>query len=270
MSRSMYNVGRGHFISYTLAYSYSIKTGCLTQVRFGFFSSNVILSPLIFYIFVSLTDLVGLFFCTVGYFNYRYFCNFLLFVTLGLFYGTIMMYEPFMNSNSPLYRENLLLNREQGNSAATIQHLVPMVPTPEEKGAIAMSFMICLSVGFAVFCLASLHTFLVLTAQTTIEFHANGQKKRLSRQRGIQWINPYDLGMKQNFYQVYGSSRHPLWAIFIPSRREPEYLPVPIAGARGKRHLKGDQSGSGNGSSNGNDRDDEKGSDREEASLLLV
>merc|ERR1719203_230507 len=62
---------------------------------------------------------------------------------------SVAMYEPFMNSNSPLYRENLLLNREQGNSAATIQHLVPMAPTPEEKGAIAMSFMICLSVGFA-------------------------------------------------------------------------------------------------------------------------
>lgn len=173
-------------------------------------------------------------FNAVGYFNYRYFCNFLLYVITGMGYGAILMYRPFMNSSNHLYSENIKLSKEQGFDS--IQHIIPLVPTPSEKISIAFSFMMCLSVGFAVFFLFTMHIYLVLSAQTTIEYHANLQKKRFVRRRGITWINPYDLGMKRNWQQVYGTC-HPLLAL-LPSRREPEFLPVPLAGERGRRHCK--------------------------------
>lgn len=69
---------------------------------------------------------------------------------------------------------------------------------------------------------------------------ANFQKRRYVRARGITWINPYDLGIKRNWQQVYGTS-HPLLAL-LPSTRVPEFLPTPLAGERGKRHSKADHS----------------------------
>lgn len=44
-------------------------------------------------------------------------------------------------------------------------------PTHGEETAVAFSFMLCLSVGIAVACLGGFHLYLLLTAQTTIEFH---------------------------------------------------------------------------------------------------
>jgi hypothetical protein len=55
----------------------------------------------------------------------------------------------------------------------------------------------------------------------------------MARKRGIQWINPYDLGWKKNWQQVYGSKPF-LWSI-LASGREPEFLPLPIAGELSRR-----------------------------------
>ena len=44
-------------------------------------------------------------------------------------------------------------------------------PERGDETAIAFSFMLCLSVGLAVACLGGFHLCLLLTAQTTIEFH---------------------------------------------------------------------------------------------------
>lgn len=42
-------------------------------------------------------------FNTVGYFNYRYFCNFLLFVFWGMAYGTYITFKPFNEISSKTY-----------------------------------------------------------------------------------------------------------------------------------------------------------------------
>jgi palmitoyltransferase len=122
--------------------------------------------------------------------------------------------------------------------------------------------MLCLAVGLAVAMLCFFHIYLVLTAQTTIEFHGklvrvrtcfvyvdvisdhitnetlpqgNLTNARRARKAGKRWKNPYSLGPLRNFQQVYGSKLHPVLAILIPSSREPEFLPIPLLGDQGKR-----------------------------------
>lgn len=91
----------------------------------------------------------------VGYFNYRYFCNFLLYVFLGMLYGAVVSFRPF----------RAITSYQRGKTGDL------WAPTRQDESAIAFSFMLCLSVGFAVLSLGSFHAYLVLTAQTTIEFH---------------------------------------------------------------------------------------------------
>lgn len=171
-------------------------------------------------------------FNTIGYFNYRYFCNFLLFVLIGMTYGACITWRPFFAIQSIPYLEQIRLSKQQ--HASTTLHLFDYVPTPHERSAIAFSFLLCLSVGVAVLVLCGFHTYLVLTGQTTIEFHGNCANHRRAKLANKKYKNPYDMGMKRNFQQVYGTG-NPLVAMLVPSNREPEFLPVPIPGKDGLR-----------------------------------
>lgn len=175
----------------------------------------------------------------MGYFNYRYFCNFLWFVELGMIYGCWVAYRPFTNSSSVDYRKQALEYRKTG----VWKHIFPYTPINEERMPISLSFMLCLAVGVAVLCLASFHLYLVLTAQTTIEFHGNFVNRAKAKRLGQKWRNPYDLGWKRNLQQVYGTQPF-LWAFLIPSTREPDFLPLPLPGEDGKRkHLRKQRGG---------------------------
>lgn len=174
-------------------------------------------------------------FNVVGFFNYRYFVNFLFFTFLGMSYGTIISWQPFFNIKDATMKKQIRLSREQG--FASPQHLMSMVPLPKERTAVAFTFMLCLSVGIAVSILLLFHIYLIFSSQTTVEFYGNWQKNRNAKNLGTIWINPYDLGNKRNWQQVYGSG-NPLLAL-LPSWREPEFLPIPIAGEKGRRPKKG-------------------------------
>lgn len=179
-------------------------------------------------------------FNVVGYFNYRYFFNFLWFVTIALFYGTCICYPAFRNISGRLYKEQIRATSEAASIAAAkalaIRHLKsnPYIPTPEEKTPLVFGFMMCLAVGIAVLCLASFHAYLVVSAQSTIEFHGNVGK----RIKG-GWKNPYSAGSRaKNWEMIYGSRARGCIGIILsmmPSSREPEYLPIPIDGKLIKR-----------------------------------
>jgi hypothetical protein len=166
---------------------------------------------------------------SVGYLNYRYFCNFLWFVELGMMYGAFVTYLPWKNCGGPLYKNQVSQFRKTG----VWKHIYPHVPIPRERMPISLTFMLCLAIGIAVACLGGFHLYLVLTGQTTIEFHGNFVNKRKARKSGHKFKTPYDLGWRRNWQQVYGTS-HPLIAL-LPSRRPPEFLPLPIPGDEGKR-----------------------------------
>ena len=152
---------------------------------------------------------------------------------MGMFYGVIVSYQAFMNTTGSLYKEQL----QEYRKTHVWKRLHPMVPISSERLPVSMSFMLCLAVGIAVSCLGFFHLYLTLTAQTTIEFHGNWVNRRKASKLNKKWKNPYDLGWRRNLQQVYGHSR-PFWKAFlIPSTREPEFLPLPLPGDEGKRHL---------------------------------
>jgi palmitoyltransferase len=93
-------------------------------------------------------------YCEVGYLNYRYFVNFLIYVCIGMLYGAILSVRSFLSMSF----------RPKAVSAV-------WRPQRGDETAVAFSFMLCLSVGLAVACLGGFHLYLLLTAQTTIEFH---------------------------------------------------------------------------------------------------
>jgi palmitoyltransferase len=181
-------------------------------------------------------------FNVVGYFNYRYFVNFLWFVTIALFYGMGICYPAFRNLNSRQYKEQIRAAGEMTKAVSktlVVKHLKnnPFIPTPEEKTPVAFGFMMCLAVGLAVLCLSSFHAYLVISAQSTIEFHGNVGK----RLKG-GWTNPYSAGSwAKNWQIIYGSRAHGFIGVIfsiLPSPREPEYLPIPLDGKLVRRKNK--------------------------------
>mmetsp|Transcript_1855 Transcript_1855/g.3393 ORF Transcript_1855/g.3393 Transcript_1855/m.3393 type:complete len:587 (-) Transcript_1855:99-1859(-) len=155
----------------------------------------------------------------VGYFNYRYFVNFLFFTTTGLFYGAMICCRPFLYLGGSEYREQVRASTSSGGSGvakasslrgammATVRHLESnsYIPTPNERTSVALGFMICVCLGCAVGCLLVFHLYLTVSAQTTIEFHGNWAKRR--KKKG--WKNPYSAGSwKRNWEMIYGTRYH--------------------------------------------------------------
>ena len=64
--------------------------------------------------------------------------------------------------------------------------------------------MITVSVGLAVLALLLWHVYLVLSAQTTIEYYANRMKANRMRAKGQIWRNPFDQGWRRNWENVFG------------------------------------------------------------------
>lgn len=146
-------------------------------------------------------------------------------------YGMILCYEPFQNTTGVLYKQQAQEFRRTGEW----KHIYPMVPINSERLPISLAFMLCLAVGIAVAMLGGFHLYLCLSAQTTIEFHGNFMHRRTARRLNKKWTNPYSLGWRRNFQQVFGAQL-PWWkAILIPSKREPEFLPLPLPGDLGQR-----------------------------------
>mmetsp|Transcript_11892 Transcript_11892/g.22273 ORF Transcript_11892/g.22273 Transcript_11892/m.22273 type:complete len:617 (+) Transcript_11892:204-2054(+) len=212
----------------------------------------------------------------IGYFNYRYFVNFLIYVAMGMVYGALVSFHPFMMIDSLEYKEQIVKSKElfmammQVNDGSSnidnhidgelvkksfhyyshVQHLIPNVPIPSEATPIAFSFMMCFAVGLSVIVLLGFHLYLILSAQTTIEFHGNRFKKQQCQFRKESFCNPYDMGLRRNMEQVWGrwgkdgqGSWFLVWIVFLPSFRESEFLPVPIKGDVGlRKHWKKDDS----------------------------
>jgi len=123
----------------------------------------------------------------VGHRNYRHFCLFLLFLAMSCMFGIIVFCAPFADS--------LLFG-----GFRSFRRRLPR----EGRQSILTSVMICMSILVALTILGGFHVYLVLSNQTTIEFQTNWIRRRMARQNGEYYRNPYDLGRTRNFQQVFG------------------------------------------------------------------
>jgi palmitoyltransferase len=173
-------------------------------------------------------------FNSIGYFNYRYFVNFMMYIFLGMLYGVIITLEPFLWLQRPEYLAFRNAERAAGHDLYPRPH--DMMPRRSEKMMLTLCFMLCAAVGCAILVLGGFHVYLVLSAQTTIEFHGNFQAifGRHRNRNAKKFQNPYNQGWKRNWQQVYGDS-WPWYLAVLPRKSEPEFLPVPIPGQSTER-----------------------------------
>lgn len=121
----------------------------------------------------------------VGFHNYRYFCLFLTYLALCCLFVMIMFFDAFLETMSHPRRSKLSFGARQ---------------------CVSLCWIIATCILVALMLLGGFHVYLVLTNQTTIEFHTNLHSKDKARRRGEFYRNPYDLGRPRNFKQVFGPS----------------------------------------------------------------
>merc|ERR1711879_157967 len=122
----------------------------------------------------------------VGHRNYRYSCLFLLYLALCCGFVIVTFFSGFVDA---------LANPRHSKMSF------------EGRQCISLCFIIAACILLALLLFGGFHTFLVLTNQTTIEFHTNMSNKDKARRRGEIFRNPYDLGRMPNFKQVFGPYR---------------------------------------------------------------
>ena len=93
------------------------------------------------------------------------------------------------------------------------------------RAAVLFTFVLSVSVGIAVTVLLGWHIYLVLSAQTTIEFYGNQTRKLRALVRGQRYHIPYDHGARANYEFVFGplQKRGVVQALFVPSWRPPPW-----------------------------------------------
>ncbi|KAH7290039.1 hypothetical protein KP509_30G029900 [Ceratopteris richardii] len=130
----------------------------------------------------------------VGALNYKFFLLFLLYTFLGTLLSTLSLLPPFID-----YFKDI---GQHSNSAINL----------------AMTFLaFVLNVAFVLSLLGFiiLHASLVFSNTTTIEAH--------EKKTSVRWR--YDMGVRQNFEQVFGASKL-FWVIPAYSQRDVQNMPV--------------------------------------------
>ena len=125
----------------------------------------------------------------VGLYNYKFFCLFLVYCAAGCAYTALTC-------------------------------LLALFTSPRHNQTIVFVFVLTLSVLFALTLFLLWHAYLVATNQTTIEFYSNRMDASDARKRGERWVNPYSIGIRGNFEQVFGATRN-VASWLLPSRKPP-------------------------------------------------
>eukprot|EP01012_Entosiphon_sulcatum_P064466 TRINITY_DN932_c1_g1_i1.p1 TRINITY_DN932_c1_g1~~TRINITY_DN932_c1_g1_i1.p1 ORF type:complete len:321 (-),score=58.71 TRINITY_DN932_c1_g1_i1:15-935(-) len=138
----------------------------------------------------------------VGHYNHRYFALFLFFLWLACVYALLTIslhYFGFLNSGTATDREEA-----------------------EAETALTFTFIVCLAVFVAMSLFLTWNTYLLISNQTTIEFHYNRTQRLNAKRNGEVFCNIYDVGVSRNLMQVFGPFKQ-FWQITLPSVEPLQY-----------------------------------------------
>jgi len=79
-------------------------------------------------------------------------------------------------------------------------------------------FILAGAIGFALTIMACWHLWLISKGETSVESSDNHYYRKISKGRGLQFYNPFDLGARTNlelFFNV-GASRFPYYTVLLP------------------------------------------------------
>ena len=99
-----------------------------------------------------------------------------------------------------------------------------------DANILVMIFIFSFSISLAVSILLALHTYLLLSAQTTLEFFMSFPIRRKLRTDGRKYFSPYNRGYLVNIKQVFGFRLPWYVSMVVPSCQAPVPPAVPPSG----------------------------------------
>jgi len=135
----------------------------------------------------------------VGWRNYRTFFLFMAYLWVGCLYV--------MATAAPTF----------------LKHILTRGPITKGHTYVVMSFILAFSVSIAVGMLLGWHVYLVVTAQTTIEWYGNRVRADEAKKQMRKFVNEWDVGWLENTAVVLGSAPDPFQVVwwFMPTLKPP-------------------------------------------------
>lgn len=131
----------------------------------------------------------------VGFHNYRYFCLFMLYLAAACLFVVVVFLDTFLETT---------FHPRQSHKSFFMRQCT------------SLSWIIALCIFLSLCLLGGFHTYLVLSNQTTIEFHSNMSNRDRAKKRGELFRNPFDLGRTRNFQQVFGPNEFCRFVWLLP------------------------------------------------------
>ncbi|GFO11784.1 palmitoyltransferase, partial [Plakobranchus ocellatus] len=182
----------------------------------------------------------------VGYYNHRYFLQFVFYMWFGTLYSTFAGYDVFKQhffGNQDLIvpafffpvnmAYQMWYSSKENDSDATSIASESLSDTDDEikatledqffHNAVIFEFVLCAGVSVALGLLFSWHARLISMGQTSIEMHINNKERARLKKKNKIFKNPYDFGFVKNWKLFLGlrNGRSFLRHILLPSRHDP-------------------------------------------------
>ncbi|XP_050314522.1 palmitoyltransferase ZDHHC16B isoform X2 [Anthonomus grandis grandis] len=173
----------------------------------------------------------------VGFYNHRYFYMYMIYTVVGVFFvilaGWEIAYNELFGNDIELEGHSVKLNSTGAYVPVTGAELLDPVfleehelfEQPSQSRRRCIMYMALLNVGvfIALGALATWHGLLITRNETSIEVHINKSETIRLNAIGKTYINPYNLGYRNNWRHFFGAqTRRNMWMqLLLPSVFQP-------------------------------------------------